>query len=102
MSNSDDKPLPGVGIYWIDEADYSAVLKVFDDGRTMPTDWAEWRNMAVEMETGLKAYGHPVMRVRIDPKTFTDWCTAHGTTPDRQGRKLFVAEAVAERYGDQS
>ena len=37
--------------------------------------------MAVEMEQGLKAYGHPVMRVRIDPKTFPDWCAAHGTRP---------------------
>jgi hypothetical protein len=53
------------------------------------------------MEKGLKAYGHPVMRVRIDPATFPAWCAAQGTTPGRQGRKLFVAEAVRERYGDQ-
>jgi hypothetical protein len=26
--------------------------------------------MAEEMERGLKAYGDPVMRVNIDPKTF--------------------------------
>jgi hypothetical protein len=54
------------------------------------------------METGLKAYGHPVMRVRIDPATFADWCAAHGTAPGRQGRKAFIAEAVFERWGDQS
>ncbi len=58
--------------------------------------------MAEEMEKGLKAYGHPVMRVRIDPATFAQWCAAHGTTPGRQGRKAFVAAAVFERYGDQS
>jgi hypothetical protein len=40
------------------------------------------------------------MRVRIDPATFPAWCTAHGTTPGRQGRKMYVAEAVFERYGD--
>ena len=54
------------------------------------------------METGLKAYGHPVMRVRIDPATFPIWCAAHGTTTGRQGRKMFVAAAVKERYGDQN
>jgi hypothetical protein len=102
MTNSDDKPLPGVGVYWIDEPDYAAVVELFDDGGTMPPTWAEWRKMAVEMETGLKAYGHPVMRVRIDPRTFPEWCAAHGTTPGRQGRKAFIAAAVAERYGDQS
>ena len=57
--------------------------------------------MAEEMEHGLKAYGHPVMRAHIDPKTFADWCATHGTSTGREGRKRFVAEAVAERYGDQ-
>ena len=31
-----------------------------------------WRKIAEEMESGLKAYGHVVMRVRIDPNTFPD------------------------------
>jgi len=102
VQDKDDKPLPGVGVYWIEEADFAAVRGLFEDGAAMPPDWADWHKMAVEMETGLKAYGHPVMRVRIDPKTFPQWCAAHGTTPGRRGRKLFIAEAVAERYGDQS
>lgn len=101
MTNSDDKPLPAIGAYWIEEPDYPALLKISDDGNKMPRSWAEWLKIAEEMEKGLKAYGHPVMRVRIDPATFPDWCAAHGTTPGRQGRKLFVAEAVKERYGDQ-
>lgn len=102
MTNRDDKPLRGVGVYWIDEADYAAVRASFDDGDALPPNWAAWHKMAVEMESGLKAYGHPVLRVRIDPATFADWCKTHGTTPGRQGRKLFIAEAVAERYGDQN
>jgi hypothetical protein len=102
MNTSDDKPLPAVGAYWIDEVDYPATLKVSDDGNTMPRTWKEWLKIAEEMEKGLKAYGHPVLRVRIDPATFPDWCTAHGTTPGRQGRKMFVAAAVTERYGEQN
>jgi hypothetical protein len=102
MIPSEEKPLPAVGVYWVDEADYPALLTIFEDGNTMPRSWAEWRKMAVEMETGLKAYGHPVMRVRIDPAMFGAWCAAHGTTPGRQGRKMFVAAAVAERYGHQT
>lgn len=101
MSHSEDKPLPAVGAYWIKEADYPALLRIFDDGDKMPPTWKEWLKMAEEMESGLKAYGHPVMRVAIDPNTFSDWCAAHGTTPGRAGRRQFVAEAVAERYGDQ-
>lgn len=102
MTHLDDKPLPGVGVYWIEEADYATAREIFDDGDTLPPTWAEWHKMAVEMETGLKAYGHPVMRVRIDPATFVDWCAARATAPGRQGRKLLITEAVAERWGDQS
>ena len=54
MIHSDDKPLPAVGAYWIDEADYPAVLKLFDDGNTMPRSWQEWLKIAEEMEKGLR------------------------------------------------
>jgi hypothetical protein len=101
MADSDEKPLRAIGAYWLEEADYEAALRIFEDGDAMPRTWQEWLKMAQEMENGLKAYGHPVMRVRIDPAAFADWCAAHGTTPGRLGRRKFVAEAVLERYGDQ-
>ena len=102
MTRPEEKPLPAVGAYWIKEEDYAALLKIFDDGDRMPPAWTQWLKMAEEMENGLKAYGHPVMRVRIDPSTFADWCAAHGMSTGREGRKRFVAEAVFERYGDQT
>ncbi len=102
MTNSEDKPLPAVGVYWINEEDYAALVKLFGDGHKLPPTWKEWLKMAEEMERGLKAYGHPVMRVRIDPNTFADWCAAHGTSPGAEGRKKFVAAAVTDRYGNQS
>jgi hypothetical protein len=102
MTNSEDRPPPAVGAYWIKEEDYPALLKLFADGHKMPRTWKEWLKMAEEMERGLKAYGHVVMRVHIDPNTFPDWCAAHGTSPGGEGRKRFVAAAVTERYGDQN
>jgi hypothetical protein len=101
MTNVDDKLPPVVGVYWIKEEDYSAVLRIFDDGNRMPRSWEEWLKIAEEMERGLKAYGHVVMRVHIDPNTFPDWCATHGTSPSGQGRKRFIAAAVNERYGNQ-
>jgi len=101
MTELEGRPPPAVGAYWIDEGDYSTLLKLFTDGNAMPREWKEWLKIAVEMEQGLKAYGHVVMRVRIDPNTFPDWCAAHGTTTGREGRKKFVSEAVTERYGKQ-
>ena len=46
MPHSGDKPLPTVGAYWIDEADYPAALKIFDDGNKLPRTWDEWRKIA--------------------------------------------------------
>jgi len=102
MTDLEDKPLPIVGVYWIDDADYPVVLKIFDDGNMLPRSWKKWLKIAEEMEKGLKAYGHIVERVRIDPATFPNWCASHGTTPGRQGRKMFVAAAIAEKYGSQN
>ena len=94
MTHSDDKPLRAVGAYWIREEDYPTARAMFTDGAKMPPVFSEWQKMAVEMESGLKAYGHPVLRVTIDPATFPDWCKAHGITPGSEGRKRFVAAAV--------
>jgi hypothetical protein len=102
MTNLEDSPPPAVGAYWIKEEDYPALLKLFSDSNRMPPTWKEWLKIAEEMEAGLKAYGHVVMRVYIDPNTFPDWCAVHGTSPGGEGRKIFVAAAVKERYGDQS
>jgi hypothetical protein len=55
MTSSEDRPLPAVGVYWIKEDDYPALLTVFDDGTKMPPTWNEWLKMAEEMERGLKA-----------------------------------------------
>jgi hypothetical protein len=101
MTDFEIEPPPVVGAYWIKEEDYPALLKLFDDGQKMPATWKEWLKIAEEMEQGLKAYGHVVMRVNIEPNTFSDWCATHGTSPGREGRKRFVAAAVNERYGDQ-
>jgi hypothetical protein len=101
MSNDNERSPPAVGAYWIDEADYPALLEIFPDAGRMPPTFAEWLKMAQEMEHGLKAYGHVVLRVRIDPKTFPDWCAKNGVGAGSDGRKKFVSAAVFDRYGDQ-
>ena len=102
MTNLDERPPPAVGVYWINEDDYPELLKIFVDSNRMPRTWKEWLKIAEEMERGLQAYGHVVMRVHIDPNTFPDWCAAHGTSLGGEGRKSFVAAAVTERYGNQN
>lgn len=102
MTNLENRPPPAVGAYWIKEEDYPVLLRIFDDSNKMPRTWKEWLKTAEKMERGLKAYGHIVMRVHIDPNTFPDWCATHGMRPGGEGRKKFVAAAVTERYGIQT
>ena len=84
MTNSDESMPPAVGVYWIREEDYPAVRDVLIDGGKLPRAWKDWLKMAEEMEQGLKAYGHVVLRVTIDPKTFPEWCAANGTSPEQR------------------
>jgi hypothetical protein len=100
-SNEDPRP-PTVGVYWISEEDYPALLRIFDDGNKMPSTWREWLKIAEEMEHGLISYGHVVLRVRIDPDTFSDWCAAHNVKSSSEGRKKFIAAAVYDRYVEQN
>src|SRR5580700_9965508 len=39
MTNSEDRPPPAVGAYWINEGDYPALLEIFADGNTLPRTW---------------------------------------------------------------
>jgi hypothetical protein len=102
MTPQQDTRPPAVGVYWIDEEDYPKPLRIFDDGNKMPKTWREWLKIAEEMERGLTSYGHVVLRVRVDPDTFTDWCTTNGAKSSSDGRKKLIAAAVYDRYGAQS
>jgi len=102
MTTQQDTRPPAVGVYWINEEDYPALLRIFDDGSKMPKTWREWLKMAEEMERGLTSYGHVVLRVRIDPDTFIGWCIANGAKSSSEGRKKLIAAAVHERYGSQT
>jgi hypothetical protein len=92
MTDFEDKPPPAVGAFWIKEKDYPALLQLFDDGDKMPPGWKEWLKMAEEMEQGLKAYGHAVLRVYIDPIT-----SRIGAPPMRQARAAPDAESSSRQ-----
>jgi hypothetical protein len=102
MTTQYDTRPPAVGVYWINEGDYPALRRIFDDGNKMPNTWREWLKKAEEMERGLISYGHVVLRVRIDPDTFVEWCASKGAKSSSEGRKKLIAAVVYERYGDQS
>ena len=91
-----------VGLAWVREEDYQALLLIFTDADKMPATWKEWLKHAEEMEKATQAEGHMTERVYIDPDTVPEGCARNDTSVDRQGRHKFVAMAMAEKYRTQS
>jgi hypothetical protein len=102
MAYQGEQQPPLIGVFWIRENEYAAVRTILEDGDQLPPTWIEWEKIAKEMKIGLEAYGHIVDRVYIDPIKFPGWCAEHGITTGRRGRKLFVAAAIKEKFGDQN
>jgi hypothetical protein len=94
-------PIRVVGVTWFREEDYPILLTIFEDANKMPRAWKDWLKGAEEMEQRLKADGHTVERVYIDPDTFPGWCRREGVKIAREGRNKFAAVFVAKKYGTQ-
>jgi hypothetical protein len=87
------------GIAWIREEDYSALIRIFEDGHKFEGGWKEWEQQAKKAEAEFKSQGMIVERVYIDPDTFADWCSRNGVGTGRDGRMKFGADFVAKKYG---
>jgi hypothetical protein len=86
-----------VGIAWYkDEATYRTARAMFPDPKDMPAAYKDWQALVQRECEEIKGAGNTILRVDIDPETFTDWCQARGFLPDAQGRTAFVNQAELE------
>jgi len=83
------------------EATYRRALAIFTDSKNMPATYEDWQALVGREREEIKGAGNIALRVDIDPKTFKDWCNAHGFLPDSQGRTAFVnhVELAYEKTG---
>lgn len=88
-----------VGIPWYDREDYARVLAVMEDAEVLPATWEDWFKKAKNVRDQLRAQGHLVEKVHVDPDTFPDWCRANGHNVDAKGRTAFANLAAYERFG---
>lgn len=79
--------------------DYPRLLAIFEDAGEMHDTWEEWEASGKKVEERLKAQGHVVERVYIDPDTFPDWCRKAGVGIVGSARSRFSAETVAKKHG---
>ncbi len=84
-----------VGMAWYRRADYTRIKQVMVDSEKLPTTFDKWQTLAEKGEQQLKAKGHLVIRVHIDPEEFVAWCASNNCEVDADGRMAF---ANAEAY----
>ncbi len=99
MAKLVDHNVRAAGIAWIRQEDYSALIRIFEDGDVFKGGWSEWLKRAEEVERKLKDDGLVVERVYLDPNTFAEWCRLNGVSTGRDGRLKWGADAAAEKYG---
>jgi hypothetical protein len=64
------------------------------DAHVLAPDFDIWHMAAENNEQVARQAGLTVVRVRIEPERFAEWCRAHELAPDSRARMRFVQEAV--------
>ncbi|HYZ87514.1 MAG TPA: hypothetical protein VE621_24070 [Bryobacteraceae bacterium] len=83
-----------VGIAWYEAEDYDRLKAMFTDGWKLPDTFADWQEMAHSVCETLTAEGHQVVKARIDPETFPQWCRDRGMEMDAEARTLYGTECA--------
>jgi hypothetical protein len=98
MPTLEEEGVRAIGIAWMREEDYPALIRIFEDGH-MFGSWEEWSERAEATEKKFQSEGVIVLRAYLDPATFPAWCAARNIDPGREARTRFGIEFAEERYG---
>lgn len=79
---------------WYDRLDYPGILDVMEDARKLPETYDAWLMSAEQVEGVVRTSGVTVVRVRIRPEVFGDWCAARGLKRDGAARTRFAQEGA--------
>lgn len=82
---------------WYKEEHYRPLLAIFDDAELLPPTYEEWRVRAEEKKTEVEAAGDQVLKVFIDPDTFSEWCDKKNLPKDANSRTELALEVAQAR-----
>jgi len=97
MANGDD----AVGIPWYRKRDYERILALMTDRAHMPRSYERWRHRVTILEQRLRDTGRPTMRMTIDPKVFSRWCSAYRLKANAHARLLYIDQSIRSDGHDQ-
>ena len=97
-----EQKVRATGIAWYRQEDYAKIKRIMIDHRKLPDTYKKWSKSANAGVEKLRAEGHIVEKVNIDPETFPSWCIANGMEVDANARMRFASDFVARKYRNQS
>jgi hypothetical protein len=90
-------PIHALGVPWYrDAAVYGAPRRMCYDSYKFQGTYEQWRSEAEAMCEHLKAAGHRVIRVDMDPHDFAEWCAAEGLRLDADARTRYCSWVAGE------
>ena len=90
-----------VGVPWYRREDYPEILATMEDAHTLAPTYEGWLMAAENNEAEARRAGVRVLRVPLDPETFTRWCADRGSPRTRASRVEFVNEFMRRDAGDE-
>ncbi len=82
---------------WYKEEHYQPLLALFDDAELLPPTYQDWLVRAEEKRTEVEAAGDQVLKVFIDPDTFSEWCEKKNLPRDANSRTELALEVAQAR-----
>jgi hypothetical protein len=82
---------------WYKEEHYQPLLALFDDADLLPPTYQDWLVRAEEKKTEVEAAGDQVLKVFIDPDTFSEWCEKKNLPRDANSRTELALEVAQAR-----
>jgi len=79
-----------VGIAWYDEKDYTKLVTLSLGGTKFPKSFDDWLDGAEKSERALIERGYEVVRITVEPTTFSSWCVLKGIRPDATARRRYI------------
>lgn len=79
---------------WYKEEHYRQLLSIFDDAELLPPTYEAWLARAEEKKSEVEAAGDQVIKVFIDPETFTEWCEKKNLPKDANSRTELALEVA--------
>jgi hypothetical protein len=81
-----------ISLPWYSREDYPAIRDMMRDRHNLAPTYDQWLAAAENNENVGRQAGLEIVRILIEPSSFSRWCAASGLEPDSAARMRYVAE----------